>query len=1711
MNAYMRVKPNKKMLCILLFLLMLLLGAQTSLATTEPAFTLKATKVWTGDTAEQRAATTPAYLVVATRGTPDANGARKLTVLTNPADNSAMYSAEVDRSGPDTQSFTFDNLPVPPSGSDYTVLEVQSPQGPSFNATAPAGYLRSTTIADTGTNKREVTITNTRQPDLPALVDGDISTMPCQLNWYSEVAMDATLMGYEGYSYDRSKVSDEHFHTGSPGFMVTQPWIQGDAIWWRVIVGTERELHNARLSIDFAGLVAQGMMVNPGSLEFMSGDYAAGWMYTGSNLVQRYSTYKLIKPSDTDYSISENQFAMQLDHMNPYEVVALTFGSSTQPGSITPALSKEYLATGRRLDGTTGPLYAMPILDGTRYWLKPTFTADMNCVIVEKTWRGEGQKQPATFELLRQLPGETGYTPMIDGMRTALQAQLGQDVSLVAEVVNFGSATTPYERPVPRESAALQALGGPYPDLRAALRSDLLAQDTEVWGPVNGVNRLLGHRKTLDQAWIDALLAEFAGLYTKTLQPPAAGNTASLVFENLRFQNDQGAILYSVRETDAGDGWIQAGPVQIITQPGDAPNKQRLAITNEPAIPVTATKTWSNLTQQQAQQVNDNYLGAPPPFLDVWFRLYRTYMDAQGQPVTEPVPDVPVLQVPFPSDTAGQVPPPPYTASVTWHKVARYLTPDQPYTYSVREVDANGHSMSLGQFTIVENGLNVTNTYFPVQDGVLVDDPCRFTWYAEAFARADGKDFANRNYLYKVSKGLFAHHKGSMEVQHFFMGDGPYFRVQATTDYAMDNVVLELDFSTITNWEPDLSGTSISFITQGSFDMFDHSPSKGAAYRIITPMTAQQVLDAYDPATRKMTLPIGYLPANGGFQLALQGKALGGIDRTAEYHLGATLTGEYNCLRAIKTWLGPDATRPDITLRLTQNGQLVTRDSIRAALGNGPQNTTLLRENAMIIRPYHRFYMIQPGDLIDWIQKLAEQYPSLAPLMTDKLKAIHNDDSQWTDLPDRVFYNGRDHDAQRATIVLDSAFLDGLADAIYQDYSVTLKAGTTEYVWPHLSFRTAAGEPIVYGLVEDPLPGYAQVGDPVVTSDPSSAHHKRTITITNQPTTSFAGTKTWADPLGIEVPAQRPWVQLQLQRDGVDYLDPVALDPAASLATNQSTYTWQNLPTYNMQTGVAYAYSIREIPPPHYQYVQTAANAITNRYTPGTFTGTKLWTGSLPPAGTTVTLTLVQTVLGDTSSTPYRKEMGSGLLDGQADAGIQSDPLRDGERNPWHYTWHNLPATGLVEGVERSFEYEVIEKAPPTGYAQDMDTLTSASLSVVNDSQLVTLEGVKTWVGGPVTDRDTVPLVVLQNGVPMAPQPVPAVRVQGDTQFLTYSVPRYRVWDAQSAANRVLHTYALAERDAAEGRVVINGNVYAVAVDGNTYTNTYLPPTPAQVQLTARKQLVNGTLVNGAYRFVLSNAQGQALQTVQNAADGTIAFEPLRFTAPGDYRFLLHEEQGTATSITYDSAVYTLDYAWQVDSSTNTLVGGLVSLQKDGKALPLTEPLVFRNVFTPPPPPPTYEPVDVVLGARKALTGRLLKENEFRFVLRGGDGKVIEEVGNTADGRIDFGPRRFIGPTQPDRPYIYTIEELKGTGANINYDATRYSAEVTVTADGEVLRYSVQYLKDGTPWGGEVAFHNRYDPPRTGDSFLGTAGLLALLALIPLGGWLVLKQRKETK
>ena len=148
---------------------------------------------------------------------------------------------------------------------------------------------------------------------------------------------------------------------------------------------------------------------------------------------------------------------------------------------------------------------------------------------------------------------------------------------------------------------------------------------------------------------------------------------------------------------------------------------------------------------------------------------------------------------------------------------------------------------------------------------------------------------------------------------------------------------------------------------------------------------------------------------------------------------------------------------------------------------------------------------------------------------------------------------------------------------------------------------------------------------------------------------------------------------------------------------------------------------------------------------------------------------------------------------------------------------------------------------------------------------------------------------------------------------------------------------------------VTDADGQTVGKKGVIFANTYTAD-PATVGLAATKVLGGRELKDGEFTFELArtgedapmpgDAQEDTIR-LTNAADGTIAIDPIIFTQPGEYRYTLREVNGDAEGVTYDDAEHVITV-----TVTDNLLGALeadVSID-DGAATGI----VFTNTYTAP-------------------------------------------------------------------------------------------------------------------------------------------------------------------
>lgn len=234
------------------------------------------------------------------------------------------------------------------------------------------------------------------------------------------------------------------------------------------------------------------------------------------------------------------------------------------------------------------------------------------------------------------------------------------------------------------------------------------------------------------------------------------------------------------------------------------------------------------------------------------------------------------------------------------------------------------------------------------------------------------------------------------------------------------------------------------------------------------------------------------------------------------------------------------------------------------------------------------------------------------------------------------------------------------------------------------------------------------------------------------------------------------------------------------------------------------------------------------------------------------------------------------------------------------------------------------------------------------------------------------------------------------------------------------------------------------------FTNTYVVnPTPSSVtdRIAVSKKLKGRDLVEGEFEFQLVEIAADGSESVaatgRNAADGTVALNPVTYTAPGTHSYELREVAGTAGGVTYDRATY------RVRTTVTDAKNGTLAVKHelaDAEGNPTGDDSVtFTNGYE-------AAPVTLKLGAAKVLKGAELKAGQFSFELKSRDGKVMSTAKNAADGSVTFDALTF----KQAGTYTFTVSEVDDGQAHVTYDKAVHKIVVTVgdeAADGTKTGY----------------------------------------------------------
>ena len=218
------------------------------------------------------------------------------------------------------------------------------------------------------------------------------------------------------------------------------------------------------------------------------------------------------------------------------------------------------------------------------------------------------------------------------------------------------------------------------------------------------------------------------------------------------------------------------------------------------------------------------------------------------------------------------------------------------------------------------------------------------------------------------------------------------------------------------------------------------------------------------------------------------------------------------------------------------------------------------------------------------------------------------------------------------------------------------------------------------------------------------------------------------------------------------------------------------------------------------------------------------------------------------------------------------------------------------------------------------------------------------------------------------------------------------------------HTYTVKEvkgnvpgitYDTAEKQVTVQvtkdgDNLKATVVypENKVFANTYSAPSPAKAQISASKILEGRDLKDGEFSFNLLDEAGEVLQTKQNAADGSVAFDEISYSqedAGKTFHYTIKEviPQSQEKGMTYDQASIEVTVTVTKDDASNTIKATVAY----GAKTSFTNTFVTSEI---PPTPPVVEKPEA-----KLYTIQLHKVNGEGRALAGAVFGLFEADGST--------------------------------------------------------------------------------------------------------------------
>lgn len=450
-------------------------------------------------------------------------------------------------------------------------------------------------------------------------------------------------------------------------------------------------------------------------------------------------------------------------------------------------------------------------------------------------------------------------------------------------------------------------------------------------------------------------------------------------------------------------------------------------------------------------------------------------------------------------------------------------------------------------------------------------------------------------------------------------------------------------------------------------------------------------------------------------------------------------------------------------------------------------------------------------------------------------------------------------------------------------------------------------------------------------------------------TVDFEATKTWVGGKASDYKKVKLGLYVHKEGQTIEDSKPVSgsYTPEVTESNGVYTYKWvKQLPKYDVD-GTKLIYSVRELQDttelPLKEGEKVASNdhnyvvsynadktQVTNTYeVPKTkVAANKVWTGGTDSVRPSLFFKLYRTLEGGTE-------------EAVTDADQKEVPKTDGT-----VEWSELPATDQ-NGVTYTYSVKEVDKdGNPVTTVDGYTSEQTAELTVTNKYAVkptsASLEVTKKLTGRELkadefeftlTDQDGNVKETVKNDK------------DGNVKFSELEFDKagtytYKIAEKAGTATGIQYdtkTITATVTVADNGKGVLEATV---AYDGEkVFENIYTPAGATTVTLGAKKVLEGKALEAGKYSFELKKEDGSVVETVKNAADGTVTFSPISYdeSQVGTHKYTISEVAGSEAGITYDKTVQEVEVTVEKVSATELKA----TASKEAKDL------VFTNKYTP--------------------------------------------------------------------------------------------------------------------------------------------------------------------